>query len=443
MKIKLENIGLIGNSEIEIDGITVMAGENATGKSTVGKALYSIFNAFHDIYGQIKEIRYRNIDRTLSRYIKYDRFRIRYDEYLSKQYKELISRIIEEKEEKKGHHINRVTISNYIEEVLDFLNRYDREETISSLKSDDTSSYSSKVKEDNTQLILDQVIDSLNIHEELIIKWIVQSYLNAEFKKDLANKHIKGKLDSEITLTIKEHVTSIKIFKDEVSSVEGLMSLDKEVIYIDDPYVIDDLNYGNRRLPSQFSLSTNNNGHRDALKDKILKDSEDLIEKIKTDEKLKDIYKNLETINLGDLVYKDRSYKYETEISLDVSNIATGLKTFVIIKTLLENGNLETNGTMILDEPEIHLHPKWQLVLAELIVLIQKEFNMHVLLNTHSPYFLNAIEVYSKHYGISDRCKYYLMELNNEHIAQARDVTGYTEEIYKLLVEPFNTLELF
>ena len=62
----------------------------------------------------------------------------------------------------------------------------------------------------------------------------------------------------------------------------------------------------------------------------------------------------------------------------------------------------------ILDEPEIHLHPEWQLLFAELIVLLQKEFDVHILLNSHSPYFLNAIEVYSAKYGIDDRCKYYL-----------------------------------
>ena len=54
---------------------------------------------------------------------------------------------------------------------------------------------------------------------------------------------------------------------------------------------------------------------------------------------------------------------------------------------------------IIIDEPEIHLHPEWQLIFAELIVLIQKEFGMHILLNTHSPYFLNAIQVFSKKYG--------------------------------------------
>ena len=60
------------------------------------------------------------------------------------------------------------------------------------------------------------------------------------------------------------------------------------------------------------------------------------------------------------------------------------MKTFLIIKTLLINDVIQSNGTIILDEPEIHLHPEWQLLFAELIVLIQKEFGMHILLNTHT-----------------------------------------------------------
>ena len=44
MKIKIENIGFVKIADVEINGITVIAGENNTGKSTIGKSLYSIFN---------------------------------------------------------------------------------------------------------------------------------------------------------------------------------------------------------------------------------------------------------------------------------------------------------------------------------------------------------------------------------------------------------------
>ena len=69
---------------------------------------------------------------------------------------------------------------------------------------------------------------------------------------------------------------------------------------------------------------------------------------------------------------------------------------------LLMNGAIEKNGTIVLDEPEIHLHPTWQAQLAEVIVLLQKEFGLHVLLTSHSPYFIRAIETYSVKHAISD-----------------------------------------
>ena len=47
MFLHLENIGKIHRADIEINGITVIAGENDTGKSTIGKALYSVFNSFY------------------------------------------------------------------------------------------------------------------------------------------------------------------------------------------------------------------------------------------------------------------------------------------------------------------------------------------------------------------------------------------------------------
>ena len=129
-----------------------------------------------------------------------------------------------------------------------------------------------------------------------------------------------------------------------------------------------------------------------------------------------------------------------TKLELDVRNIATGLKAFVILKTLLENGSLEEKGTIILDEPEIHLHPKWQLVLAELIVLIHKVFNMHILLNTHSPYFLRAIEVFSMKYNVDDKTKYYLVTRNKAD-SKIDDVTDDTSKIYKLLADPLDKLD--
>lgn len=45
MELSIKNIGKIANADIKLNGITVVAGENNTGKSTIGKVLYSYFRA--------------------------------------------------------------------------------------------------------------------------------------------------------------------------------------------------------------------------------------------------------------------------------------------------------------------------------------------------------------------------------------------------------------
>ena len=43
--LRINNLKKIKQEDIDIDGITVVAGENNTGKSTIGKVLFSTFNS--------------------------------------------------------------------------------------------------------------------------------------------------------------------------------------------------------------------------------------------------------------------------------------------------------------------------------------------------------------------------------------------------------------
>ena len=54
MKLQIKNIDIINDDVIEFNGITVIAGENNTGKSTVGKALFALCNSFYDLDRKIK-----------------------------------------------------------------------------------------------------------------------------------------------------------------------------------------------------------------------------------------------------------------------------------------------------------------------------------------------------------------------------------------------------
>ena len=134
-------------------------------------------------------------------------------------------------------------------------------------------------------------------------------------------------------------------------------------------------------------------------------------------------------------------YRQEnTGATFKIGNLSTGLKSFVILQILLLSGEIKDGSLLIFDEPEIHLHPEWQLLFAELIVMLQEEFDLHILLNTHSPYFLNAIDVYAQRHKVINKCEYYLSYNKNDESYIER-VTDNIDLIYSKLARPMQLLE--
>ena len=54
MELNIKNFASIKEASIKIDGITVIAGENNTGKSTIGKILFASFNSLRDIDKEVR-----------------------------------------------------------------------------------------------------------------------------------------------------------------------------------------------------------------------------------------------------------------------------------------------------------------------------------------------------------------------------------------------------
>ena len=67
MKLSIKNVGKLKEADVEINGITVIAGENNTGKSTVSKALFSLFNGFYNFDNKMVELKSRDITFTLNK----------------------------------------------------------------------------------------------------------------------------------------------------------------------------------------------------------------------------------------------------------------------------------------------------------------------------------------------------------------------------------------
>lgn len=150
------------------------------------------------------------------------------------------------------------------------------------------------------------------------------------------------------------------------------------------------------------------------------------------DEPQKLIYKKLTAICSGKVRLTKRGvveYQEPTwSRGLDIRNISSGMKPFLILKTLLNKGVFKRGGVLIFEEPEVHLYPEWQLCLAEILVLLQAKLGVSIVLNTHSPYFINAVEVYAAKYGVKDKCRYYLAQVPKQEACRTEGAANITND---------------
>lgn len=422
MRLLLDNVGKIAKADIEINGITVIAGENNTGKSTIGKILYCIFDSFYCIEDQIFKERKISINRVINNYYHEttDRLTRRFDA------SNIAAYIVEQKD-------LYLKNSNLLEKELE--NFY--------MQSDEN--FTKYISKNALESTVSKIRDYLEITDDEIRKVILRKRLLAEFNMKIGHVNFID-IISHILLEIKDKKIEINIKSNDEIMINSYISLVKELVYIDDPFILDDLN----AKVFKFINPYNSLDHRHNLLLKLgengNKENEfSVLDEISVNKKLDKIMNAINDVCDGDLLSNDEHsiYVYKTnklKEALDISNLSTGMKNFVIIRTLLKNGSINDNGIIVLDEPEIHLHPEWQLKFAEIIVLIQKEFGANILLNTHSPYFLNAIEVYSNKHQISKKCKYYMTE-EIEGRANILDVSNNIEKIYEKLSRSLQELE--
>ena len=129
-------------------------------------------------------------------------------------------------------------------------------------------------------------------------------------------------------------------------------------------------------------------------------------------------------------------------VDYPMQNTSSGLKQLGIIQLLLENRELTENSFLILDEPEIHLHPGFQVQLAEIFVLLAKDLNITIYVNTHSPFLAEAMEAYSRYYDLVDDTNFYLTKKVANTNKYNYDLLDSDEiiEVYDNLGNPFDII---
>lgn len=408
MKISIEKIGKIHHSDIIIDGLTIIAGKNSTGKSTVSKSLFAIFNSFFKITQTYRSYKERAIKSKI----------LDLDNYLDIFF-------FNETPIDLNIVVLKLISAQTEEDIKKVFNLYSLNEQLS---------------ESNFQKL---ILDIYKINQSTMQQMLFEetnNYFESEFSSNINNVNSKHEIGS-IKLKIKDEQIETYFQNDKLIKIPNFFSLNFKPIYIDDPFIIDTINQTDFRMFR--SDSETNRTHRQVILSQYNKrESENPIDKIIIKEDIQIIYDKIEKIldeNSTGIIYSYNRGNEDKKV-LSIDNLSSGMKTFYLLKKLIENGTIEPNSPVILDEPEVHLHPEWQLVLAEIIVLMQKYMNLNFLINSHSPYFVRAIEVYSTKYAIDSKTKYYLAKIEND-LSEFEDVTGNVSEIYKILAEPFQKIE--
>lgn len=426
MKLTIENIGNVKNAEIEINGISVIAGQNGTGKSTISRSLFSIFSANYDVIKKISNDRTKAINDFLEDYLSDIEMNRKNNSeigiarrivpsFLYTELTKIISKNLLIFLDKNYSEHNNESLKKSIIESINEFNKRNSKYFVLNIKDLDLNVLSENIKE-----ILSQ-------SDQSIFNQILTAHLTDEFHNQINN--IYDPLTGLISLRIKDEQINVEVNKNRATA-DKLINFKTDVVYIDDAAAIVE-NLFSTKFLNKIDLKLDHNAHlMEQLRDER---NNTYTLRAKITDRLNLVFNEINHILKTDIV--NSSEDEEDEKKLNIINYSSGMKTFYLIKSLLENGVIRENGTLILDEPEVHLHPEWQLKFAEIIVLLQKEFGLHILINSHSPYLVEAIDIFSKKNDTNDSVKYYLANSSIE------DVTDSIDKIYEQMYVPLNRLE--
>ena len=421
--LEIENLGLINKADLDIGKINVIVGKNSTGKSISSKFLFCLLTALskEGIYLANMDIKDRL--NQLYYFLNYNLF----DE-----------NAIESKDLKPIEDLlNKPSSNDLFEDICHQLYVL-----IKNIKSD-------ALKKTFLQH-LRRIRDLIKINKDRDLQYIniFESLLNSEYAYSLMkDAHItfKGNINGDPIfqeIFIKENYMSGKIDK----KFFNYFNFDN-IVYIDSLSVLE--------FDNQQFLQNLEDGSS-FINDKCPYHIQQLIRKLKNSNSKGiydgDFYKELvvfkrkmDEVIGGNFKYDENNRRFLLEmdgVDYPMQNTSSGLKQLGIIQLLLENRELTENSFLILDEPEIHLHPGFQVQLAEIFVLLAKDLNITIYVNTHSPFLAEAMEAYSRYYDLVDDTNFYLTKKVANTNKYNYDLLDSDEiiEVYDNLGNPFDII---
>lgn len=469
MKLHIENLLKIKETDINIEGITVIAGGNNSGKSTVGKALYAIFDSFYNMDKAIKDWKPNDAFRELEKHSKNldllckklsgaKRRKVGLAQSIQRRYSVLLA-LCESESDIYNH------VKGYCAEHV-ALYGLEREWYSGN---HEMMAWCEKTSSHMVETMLDY--DS-----EYAEKHGVENVFAPIFSFDISKSIKKGEKREDIRKTLvsicvksneasrQDAMNQIVFSNGKIKSVSQEFSVNTRAIYIDSPrvlekfYSISSMTQAAARKLIEDQLTPNKEvysiqnmfsdmGYMPGFFGENDFPRESNAEMQKMDGIIERIEEELKKLVEGSLVFSEEIFTglqflddyYENRFQ--IQNLSTGVKAIALLQLILHYRVLKRKSVLILDEPEINLHPEWQVAYAKYIVMLQKELDLHIVITTHSPFFLKALENAANEYGIWKKCHYYYA-YNELGDARMECVDDDMEEIYSKMMMPlYNLLE--
>lgn len=395
-RFKIQNYHAIKEADIAIDGITVIAGPNGSGKSTLSRWLYYVIDTITDFDGYLLTDFRENIKELLITL-----YRIRMEVSLGRRTSsdvlplpqidmDAISSVNDIDQIPLIVERLHVLVSDYSKVILDYF----QSDRISDAKKNRILRFLSK---DDSQSDIYTAVEgfsvSLNLKLDLLQKHVVaRSYLRnredaVSFIHDILNE------EDNVPANVELSEDNVNVWDKRLGTLLGIA----QVIYIDTP------------MPFELS-DIKNNIFLKRLYDRMTVPSKALAPAQKK------LLQRISLILSGQIalrknLFEDDKLYYERKdgkLSLPLDKLATGMKTFAYLFQLLKNGCLNDKTVLMVDEPEVHLHPQWVVQYAHIVVLLHKMLGVKIVLASHNPDFVAAIHAISKKEKVADKTNFYL-----------------------------------
>jgi len=402
LRVRIDKFRAVNNADIIIDGITMVAGENGCGKSTISKLLYFLFKTITNYNTLVKQ----KLNYSL-------RDVLRFLEIFQQE-------VVFSQKDRKIRDDYRREIDDLRRSLFesDFL--YEESDKWISLIDKVEYLYANYSKIEDEKLYKNENSASPRMFRlnRIIKEMLKEDYKSEDYREAFQNvkklvrdrfKAAKGKIDSRPTSMFIEELQ--KIFSDsklpkkfEVFEFEDIIvSLEKTNLSIS--FSVDKAIYID--TPMMLSIQDSYNEQWDDLNALLLLDNGSFANSI-ADIISKQIIRGDVEYDEGIFMADEFKFKRVDGAIFNLLDVATGIKAFSILQLLLKNGHLNEKTLLIIDEPESNLHPQWIIEYARIIVLLNKRLGVKFFLASHNPDMVSAIRYISEKEGILNNVNFYL-----------------------------------